>query len=135
MPGFVPWGDVQQIWPDMDLAIHVPLSENCGGVLEPMLCGVPVIAGNVGGLPELVLDGQTGRVVPIRKPAALADRILEAIEDLPRERKLAVRARLLVRRMFDVGRTSEEVFGIYGHLLNGTARPAEFDSRAEIQSE
>src|SRR5579862_630893 len=66
MPGELPFADVQQCWADFDCAIHVPVSENCGGVVEPLLAGVPTIAGDVGGLPEVVMHGVTGIMVPIR---------------------------------------------------------------------
>ena len=60
MPGKFNADEVAQSWPDYDCAVHVPLSENCGGVVEPLLAGVPTIAGNVGGLPEVVHHHRTG---------------------------------------------------------------------------
>src|SRR5262249_27065040 len=81
MPGHLPHDVVRSAWADFDCVIHAPLSENCGGVLEPLLAAVPTIAGRVGGLEELVRDGITGTTVPIRKPAALAAAIHDVLRD------------------------------------------------------
>jgi glycosyltransferase involved in cell wall biosynthesis len=129
MPGLLPRLDVRRVWADFDCAIHVPLSENCGGVVEPLLAGVPTIAGRVGGLPEVVMDGVTGRTVPIRKPAELASAILDVLANPMAYRALASNGRRLVATMFDIRRTAGEVHGFYRHLLDRSLpRPAEFDS-------
>ena len=129
MTGFMSSHEVALVWPDFDLAIHVPLSENCGGVVEPLLAGVPVIAARTGGLPEVVIDGVTGITVPKRDPNNLAIAICEALEDLPRLYSLASRGQRLVRRMFDVKRTSAEIYEIYRHVLDrGHSYPEEFSS-------
>jgi glycosyltransferase involved in cell wall biosynthesis len=130
MPGRLSFPEVRLSWPDFDCAVHVPLSENCGGVVEPLLAEVPTIAGNVGGLPEVVIDNLTGRVVPIRNPEVLAERVLDTLANLERYRSLARRGRELVAAMFDVRRTAREVYQAYGHILDRTqAPPPEFDAR------
>ena len=131
MPGHFSATDVERSWADFDCAIHAPLSENCGGVVEPLLAGVPTIAGRVGGLPEVVIEGVTGKTVPIRNPRLLAEAIESVIENYEENRQLAAAGRALVRTMFDIRRTSREVHAVYQHLLNPSfPRPAEFDSLA-----
>ncbi len=130
MPGYFSPEEVRQAWPDFDCAVHVPLSENCGGVVEPLLARVPVVAGTVGGLPEVVMDGVTGTTTPIRNPCALASAILRVLEDEAHHRKLAVAGQQLAREMFDVRRTSREIQAIYEHVANGSPRPEVFDPRA-----
>ncbi|MGA3317070.1 MAG: glycosyltransferase family 4 protein [Candidatus Korobacteraceae bacterium] len=127
MPGYLSPDEVRQSWPDFDCAVHVPLSENCGGVVEPLFAGVPVIAGKVGGLPEVVFDGVTGSLVPVGNPTVLASAILNVLSDLARWRKTAVNGQQLVRIMFDVNRTGGEILQIYRHILGGTSRPANFN--------
>jgi glycosyltransferase involved in cell wall biosynthesis len=127
--GYLSPAEIASAWADFDCAVHVPLTENCGGVLEPLIAGVPTIAGRVGGLPELVIEGVTGKTVPTRNPVALARAINEVLSDLPRHRELAQAGRRLVRTMFDVSRTGGEIYAIYRHLLNpASERPAQFQS-------
>jgi glycosyltransferase involved in cell wall biosynthesis len=128
LPGYLSAAEVSDAWADFDLVVHVPLSENCGGVLEPMLSRVPVLAAAVGGLPELVIDGVTGSIVRDTRPAALARQLLDAIDHLDALRRRTPQARQLVRQMFDVRRTAAEVYAIYRHLLDPSSpRPAEYE--------
>lgn len=127
--GYLSPAEIASAWADFDCAVHVPLTENCGGVLEPLLAGIPTIAGHVGGLPELVIEGVTGKTVPIRNPVALAETINKVLSDLPRYRELAQAGRRLVRTMFDVSRTGGEIHAIYRHLLDSSCqRPVDFES-------
>jgi glycosyltransferase involved in cell wall biosynthesis len=121
-------------WGDFDLAVHVPVSENCGGVVEPLLAGVPVVASKVGGLPEVVFDGRTGMLVDPEDPETLALKIEEALDDLPRCREMARRGSRLVATMFDVRRTAKEIAAIYEFLNMNGALPGEFDSRSFVEN-
>ena len=67
-------------------------------VLEAMAVGLPVVATTVGGVPELVLDGATGLLVPAADPPALAEALARALAMTPDDR----------RRMGDAGRERVE---------------------------
>jgi len=127
--GTLPQEVARYAWADFDLAVHVPLSENCGGVVEPLNAGVPVIASAVGGLPEVILHERTGWLVPPRQPRVLAQAILQALEHRNEGLRMARLGKRLVGTMFDVERTAREVHAIYLHLLDpaGSA-PAPFHS-------
>lgn len=134
--GFLPPEDIPHAWPDFDIAVHVPLSENCGGVPEPLFAGVPTIAGLVGGLPEVVIDGVTGKTIPSGNPQALAAAIVDVLSDLPRYREMARVGGTLVRNMFDLSRTGAEIHTIYRHILGRrTERPTEFHSVDFLQTD
>ncbi len=133
--GFRPPEEIPDLWPDFDLAVHVPLSDNCSTVPDALFAGVPAIAGHVGGLPEVVIDGVTGKTVPPGNPAELARAILEALSDLPRYRGLAHTGGFLARTMFDLSRTGGEIYAIYRHLLDPSAeRPPEFHSARYLET-
>ena len=135
MPGYVPMEDIRKMWPDFDVAVHVPTSENCGGVVEPLLASVPTIAGRVGGLPEVVIDEITGQLVPIRQPESLSRAILNVLDNPGQYRRLATSGNSLIQTMFNVERTASEIFKIYAHLLdNSKAQPSHFDSEAFARS-
>jgi len=135
MTGYLPMEEVRQMWPDFDVAVHVPISENCGGVGEPMLAGVPVIAGRVGGLPEIVIEGLTGTLVPVRRPAELAAAALRVLDAPDRYRRLAENGRALVQRLTDTNRIAGEIVGIYRHVLGmSPLAPEAFDAIGFLRS-
>ena len=80
-----------------DVFLHPSLSEGfCNAVLEAQAMGVPVVCTDAGGLPENVIDGLTGFVVPRRDPAAMADKLslLAGNPDLRRKMGAAGRQRV-----------------------------------------
>lgn len=134
MPGKFNSEEVAHSWPDFDCAVHVPFSENCGGVTEPLLCEVPTIASEVGGLPEVIHKEATGQLVPARNPKLLANAILNVLRN-PRDYKcMAQRGRRLVKTMFEPKRCANEIVSIYRHVLFKDARPSEFDARHFVEA-
>ena len=73
-------------------------------LLEAMALGTPCVATPVTGIPEVVVDGVTGLLVPERDPAALATALARLLDDRDLARNLATRARGLVEAEFDVRR-------------------------------
>ena len=73
-------------------------------LLEAMALGTPVISTPVTGIPEAVIDGQSGLLVPERDPFALADALHRLIDQPLLARRLAVGARRRVEERFDVRR-------------------------------
>ncbi len=64
-----------------DLFLLPSASESFGvSALEAMACGVPVVATNVGGLPEVMRDGETGALVPVGDVDAMAKKALELLQ-------------------------------------------------------
>jgi glycosyltransferase involved in cell wall biosynthesis len=125
---------VNRLWADYDCAVHLPISENCGGVVEPLAAGVPTVASHTGGLPEVIIDGVTGWLVPPRSPEAAAERILHVLDNHDQARRQARVGRALVMEMFDIDRTAGEVAQIYGHVLGvrNEALP-DFDSMRAVR--
>jgi glycosyltransferase involved in cell wall biosynthesis len=69
-------------------------------VLDAMALGKPVVAAAAGGLGEVVVDGQTGRLVPLEGPRAMALALIELAADPALRRRLGEAGRLRVRREF-----------------------------------
>ena len=86
--------------------------------LEAMAEGLPVVASSVGGLLELVEDGETGWLVPASDPAALSAKLRLLIIDPKRRRNMGVAGRERVRKHFSIDRMVSEIEGIYGSLLH-----------------
>jgi glycosyltransferase involved in cell wall biosynthesis len=88
-------------------------------VLECMTTRTPVVATNVGGLPEVVEDDRTGLLVPPRDPAALADAISSLLGDPERGRRLAAAAAERVDG-FSINAVAERFAELYEQLVGET---------------
>lgn len=110
--------EISSIWAESDLAVHVPRSENCGGVVEPLLSRVPVIASKVGGIPEVIFDQKTGYLVPPRDPKALAKKICEVLDELPTAKLYAEQGNKKIYDMFDIVKNVDAVVMAYEKALS-----------------
>jgi glycosyltransferase involved in cell wall biosynthesis len=90
-------------------------------VLEAMAAGVPVVASSVSGIPEVVVDGETGWLVPPEDPAALAAALAVALED-PAE---AARRGAAGRRRVEERYRPEAVARVWEAALRATGKLVE----------
>jgi glycosyltransferase involved in cell wall biosynthesis len=86
----------------------------CLAVIEAQAAGVPVVATPVGGIKETVVDGETGRLVPVGDVEALAAAILAVLDDPESARRMAETARARVLERFAVERMVAETLALYG---------------------
>ena len=110
--------DVHAIYPNFDVAVHPSLSENVGGAVESLAAAVPTVASAVGGLPDVVIDGETGWLAPKANPSALAEAIGTALANPAEARRRAEAGRDLVQTLLDVRRNGEDVAEFYRHVLS-----------------
>jgi glycosyltransferase involved in cell wall biosynthesis len=85
--------------------------------LEAMACGRPVIAGNTGGAPEVVLAGQTGLLVPPLNVEQLTGAVATLASDAALRQRLSEQARAWVLEWFTVEKYIDRVEKIYRELL------------------
>lgn len=109
--------DVLSLYPDLDVAVHPSHSENLGGSVESLLMGVPTIATDVGGFPDLVVPGATGLLVPPRSPDRLAAALLDTLASPVAARSMAAEGRRRATTMFDPVAKAAEIRRIYEHVL------------------
>jgi glycosyltransferase involved in cell wall biosynthesis len=82
------------------------LRESFGiAALEAMGCGVPVVATSVGGLPEVVADGETGIIVPDGDEAAFAEALCKLLTDRDLAERLGAAGRERAARQFNIQKT------------------------------
>jgi len=116
------------------LAVSVLPSINGEGLsnslLESMAAAVPVVATTVGGNPEVVVDGETGLLVPPRNAAALAEAICRVLRTPGLRNTLGQAGRRRVLEHFSNERMIRNVERLYGELLDAHhRRPASAGSR------
>jgi glycosyltransferase involved in cell wall biosynthesis len=85
-------------------------------LLDAMAFGVPVVATAAGGIPEAVTDRTTGRLVPPRNPEALADALLEALQDPARRAAWGRAGRRRFEERFTADRMVEATLAVYAEL-------------------
>lgn len=85
-------------------------------LLEGMLAGLPVVATNVSGHPDAVVDGVNGFLVPLDDPTALAERCVELLMDPEARSSMGAAAAATVRGRFLVERQLEDLVSIYRGL-------------------
>jgi glycosyltransferase involved in cell wall biosynthesis len=120
MPGFR--NNLEQYLPHFD---RVALSSYTEGlpviVLEAFAASTPVVATAVGGVPEVIEDGQTGYLVPAGDAAGLAAKIAELIANKERARQFGERGRRRVEEHFTFAAQSIEYQKLFESLIPGSA--------------
>ena len=86
-------------------------------LLEAAATGVPIIGSRVGGIPECIVDGKTGFLVPERDEETLARRMAELLEDPVRRHSMGAAGRALVEDRFDIDRQTAALENFYDSVL------------------
>jgi glycosyltransferase involved in cell wall biosynthesis len=110
--------DLPRIYADLD--VLVVSSDNEGtpvSAIEAMASGCPVVATRVGGLPDLIAEGETGYLVPPRDPEALADAILRLLQNPDAAARMGQTARAVAQERFTLRRLLADTENLYQQLL------------------
>ncbi len=109
--------DMKRVYKELDIAVHPSHSENLGGAAESLAAGVPTISTNVGGFPDIIIDGETGYAVNAKSPKELADAIIKMIYSKKKSTDMAFLGQKLVREMLDIEHTSKSILKYYNNIL------------------
>lgn len=127
LAGFVP--SVPEVLVDFDLLVNPSFTEGLpNAILEAFHVGVPVVATAVGGVPEIVIDGETGWLVPAGDAERMASCILTALADAPGREHRAARAKELLRERFSAEIQLEKWLAVYRELDAVALEPAYDDA-------
>jgi glycosyltransferase involved in cell wall biosynthesis len=85
-------------------------------IVEAMSAGLPVVSTRVAGIPEAVIDGETGYVVPPEDSGALARRLVELLSDADRARRMGEAGRLRFERELSIAHVAEVHLALFRDL-------------------
>jgi sugar transferase (PEP-CTERM/EpsH1 system associated) len=112
--------DIPEVLRGLDCFVLPSLAEGISNtILEAMASGLPVIATNVGGNPELVTDGETGTLVPASDPGAMAQAIVAYAQNPDHARAAGRQGRSEVERRFSLDAMVGAYRNVYDRLLFG----------------
>jgi glycosyltransferase involved in cell wall biosynthesis len=129
--GHVPWQQLAEWYRRATVFVMPSRYETFGiSVIEAMAFGVPVVAANVGGLPEIVEDGVTGILVPAKDPDAMAEAVIHLLRDPALRRRLGRAARERVLSDYRIERVVEQTLKVYERVLQKS--PGRFSVSFEL---
>jgi glycosyltransferase involved in cell wall biosynthesis len=110
--------NMDKYYPIMDISVLTSLSEGLSiTVLESMSHGLPVVVTRVGGNPEVVVDGETGYLVPPKDSQAFAKGVIELLRDPLRRVRMGEKGRQRIQECFDLKKVASRYLQVYEELL------------------
>lgn len=115
LPGYIE--DVGGLLERADVYVHPALQEGFGvAVIEAMHAGLPIVAANAGALPEVIVDGMTGYLVPGSSSEAFARRIFQLYSDPALRERIGTNAANHAAREFSLRKFSKNHDNAYRAL-------------------
>jgi glycosyltransferase involved in cell wall biosynthesis len=113
---------VTTVFAAADFFVHVPLWEGLGvAVIEALAAGLPVIASQVGGIPELIIDHQTGLLVRSQDHDALAAALRSFVQSPCQAQTLGRTGQIFARTQCDAALMAKRNEALYYELLGVSA--------------
>ncbi|MBA2303050.1 MAG: glycosyltransferase family 4 protein [Acidobacteria bacterium] len=121
LAGFRP--DILAIHKAFDIFAMSSITEGLGtSILDAMACGKPVVGTTAGGIPEVIIDGQTGILVPPRDHQAMADAIVRLLKDEGLRARMGDAGLSLVSAQFSAERMVTDTLGVYEDVVRSAWR-------------
>ena len=121
--GYVPETDKAKLYNLADVYVHPSSLEGFGMTPgEAMSCGKPVVATAAGSLPEVIVDGETGFLVPLGNQQQFAERIVTLLQDEPLARQFGEAGRCRVEALFRWEMVAQRLEEFYQQVLDNSPR-------------
>jgi glycosyltransferase involved in cell wall biosynthesis len=131
--------EVSRAYAAADVFIQSSLEDNLPNtMLEAMGCGTPVVAFNVGGMPDVIVNGRTGRLVPLADTHQMGEAILSLVFDHEQRKAMGQECRKKIREEFNLGVQTKRYVGLYEGLCeeSGTSVQVRADnSKSKVQQD
>jgi glycosyltransferase involved in cell wall biosynthesis len=116
--------DVARFLHAFDIFAHPSVEEGLGtSILDAMAARLPVVASHAGGIPEVVVHGETGWLVPPASPTELAGALITLLGDPRRRAQFGAAGRARVERDFSIRALGDTVLSAYADALTAQTRP------------
>ena len=111
--------DIPALVAELTVLVHASVTAEPFGqvVVEGMVASKPVVATNGGGVKEIVVNGETGLLVPMGDAAAMAEAILFLLDNPETAREMGRRGRQRADELFSIERTVRKVESVYDEML------------------
>ncbi|MEI9978124.1 MAG: glycosyltransferase family 4 protein [Edaphobacter sp.] len=110
--------DMPSVYASLDVMVSSSRQEGLPiAILEGMASGLPLVATTVGEVPSVVLEGQTGVLVPAEDIASLADGILGLLRDPAKRKRFGVAARQRVEHEYSAARMTDHYLDVYTEAI------------------
>lgn len=111
--------DIEIHLKSLDLFLMSSKEEGLGtSLLDAMICEIPIVSTNAGGIPEIVIHEKTGLVANIKDPKGLAENILRLVEDSQLKDRLVANAKEQVINEYSKEHTCDKTLEVYKQTLN-----------------
>jgi glycosyltransferase involved in cell wall biosynthesis len=116
---WIPWVEnPSEVLGLLDIFVLPSLQEGLSlSILEAQAAGVPVVASNVGGISEAVIDGETGILVPPQDSKALKTALKKILEDRQLAQRMGQTASEHIKNRFNLSRMADQVIEVYQKIL------------------
>ena len=114
--------DIPDLLSEWDIYVQSSLWEGlCLTVVEAIASGLPVVATNVGGIPESIIDGYNGFLVPPKNPEALAEKIIELIDNPDLREKMGENGRKIAEEKYSLDNMVKKIEELVDSLIEKKA--------------
>ncbi len=112
--------DIEAVFKAADIFAMSSSEEGLGtSILDAMYFNLPIVTTNAGGIPEIVLDGINGLIVPVADFEQLADKVCQLIEDPARREKMGKRSADILHDN-TIDNTIDKTLGVYREVLDNS---------------
>lgn len=110
--------NVEELFSISDLMLLLSEKESFGlAALEAMACGVPCIGTEIGGIPEVIIDGENGYICPLGDIEAISTKAIYLLSNEPLHRQFSYQASIGVKERFNAGKIVGQYESLYYKLL------------------
>jgi len=110
--------NMAQVYQEVDLLV---LTSNNEGtpvtIIEANAMGIPVVATNVGGIPDIIINGENGFLVPPNDIESMSKMLKILIEEPLVRKQMGEQGKIIAQKHFDANRLTQDIDNLYKHFL------------------